>query len=122
MREDKIIKDWLRENPPTDDGLPKGWEIRFGLRGLFLKYDSVEHAERKNMILRRDDRYVPFGYCYNIWQEVKGNMQEGDEIWRHGNDGGETIYLIRDGSIVYDENYNKHKIPKIGYHIPLSIF
>lgn len=53
-----ITKRWLQDHPyDTTKELPKGWEYRFGMCGRFLKYDSVEHAERKNT----KTGSVPFG-------------------------------------------------------------
>jgi hypothetical protein len=97
----EITKKWLKDNPYDPIGsLPKGWEIRFGKRGMFLKYDSVEHAERKNMITLRSGIITPFGYCNSSWERLKANLQPNDEIWRYGGDGGEAIFLIRDNCIV----------------------
>jgi len=114
-KSDEMTKKWLKDHPydPTKD-LPKGWEFRFGMRGMFLKYNSVEHAERKN-------KFNPSGYCNQAWEDLKANLQEGDEIWRHGGSGGETVYLIRDGQII--EDYcGKWKHPRRGYYVSLSCY
>ena len=120
-KQNEITKKWLKDHPydPASD-LPKGWELRFGLRGRFLKYESVEHAERKNMItIRESGMKVPFGYCNREWEELKSNLQTDDEVWLHGGDGGTTIYLIRNGQIVEDA-CGKYKVPRRGYHIILK--
>lgn len=113
---DEITKHWLSNNPCKAIILPDGWEFRFGLCGRFLKYESVEHAERKNRYIIRETG-IPFGYCNQEWELLKSNLQPGDEIWRYGGNGGEAIYLIRDNQIVKDKNY-----PKKGYYICLSCF
>lgn len=101
-KSNEITKRWLQDHPydPTKD-LPKGWELRFGMRGRFLKYDSVEHAERRNKIVIRESGVeVPFGYCNQQWEDLKSNLQPNDEIWLHGGDGGMAIYLVRDEQII----------------------
>jgi hypothetical protein len=96
--------------------------VRFGMRGRFLKYNSVEHAERKNkIVVRESGMEVPFGYCNQQWEDLKANLQPNDEIWLHGGDGGMAIYLIRDGQIVED-TYGKYKSPRRGYYIVLSCY
>lgn len=114
-KQNEMTKLWLEDHPydPTKE-LPKGWEYRFGMRGRFLKYDSVEHAERKN-------KFGEDGYCSSAWKELKANLQPNDEIWIHGGSGGETIYLIRDGQIIED-NCGKWKYPRRGYYISLSCY
>jgi hypothetical protein len=120
--EDLIVRQWLENNPYDPTVLPKGWEIRFGLRGKFLKYDSIGHAERKNMILVREtNELVPFGYCNELWQRLKSNFQENDELWLHGNDCGMAVYLIRNGEIQYT-NDGKYRYPKKDFYLPLSYF
>lgn len=124
----RMTKQWLSQNYYTYNTLPPGWELRFGLKGRFLQYDSIEHAERKNM---KDG--VPFGYCHQDWETLKSNLQEGDEIWRFGDGGGEAVYLIRKGKIVTEEYtrsillpaqnvtaFTKFEHPKPGYYIQLS--
>lgn len=109
--EDKLVKKYLKETP-LDERLPEKWEVRFGLRGRFMKYDSIEHCERKNM-----HNGVPFGYAKKEWQEMKSNIQEGDELWIYGNEST-IIYLIRNGEIAYDWTTNgKYKYPRRGFHI-----
>lgn len=122
-KQNEITKQWLKDHPydPTKE-LPKGWEYRFGMRGRFLKYDSVQHAERKNKtVIRESDTEVSFGYCNQAWENLKANLQPNDEIWRYGGDCGEVIYLIRDGQIVEDM-CGKYKHPRHGYHIVLSCY
>lgn len=121
--EDEITKKWLQDHPydPAKE-LPPGWELRFGMRGRFLKYNSVEHAESKNRIVIRESGIeVPFGYCNQEWETLKSNLQTGDEIWLYGGAGGTAIYLIRDGHIVEDD-YGKYKHPRHGYYICLSCY
>jgi len=119
----EITKRWLQDHPydPAKD-LPKGWELRFGMRGRFLKYDSIEHAERKNkIVIRESGAEVPFGYCNQMWEELKANLQLNDEIWRYGGGGGEAIYIIRDGLTVEDM-CGKYKHPRRGHYICLSCY
>lgn len=62
-KQNEMTKKWLQDHPydPTQE-LPEGWEYRFGMRGRFMKYDSVEHAERKNKIVIRESGVeLPFG-------------------------------------------------------------
>lgn len=109
--EDQIVKDYL-EVTPIDDRLPKGWEVRFGLRGRFMKYDSVEHCERKNMY-----NGVAFGGCNYAWKEMKANIQEGDELWIWGSETT-IVLLIRNGEVAYDWTPNgKYKSFRRGFHI-----
>jgi hypothetical protein len=114
-KQNEITKQWLRNHPydPTKD-LPKGWEYRFNMRGRFMKYDSVEHAERKN-------KFVEDGYCSRAWKELKANLQPNDEIWIHGGSGGVAIYLIRDGQIIEDD-CGKWKYPRRGHYVNLSCY
>ena len=120
---DPMIKTWLADHPydPNDPStLPKGWEIRFGIRGRFLKYDDVQHAEARNMIVLRETNVsVPCGYANREWEALKANLQEGDEIWRVGDHGGEAIYLIRNNEIVMDRT-SKYPFPKRGFHLFLT--
>jgi len=119
----EMTKKWLQDHPydPAND-LPKGWELRFGLRGKFLKYDSVEHAERKNMITIRETGIpLPFGYCNQRWEELKTNLQPNDEIWFYGGDGGTAIYLIRDNCRIEDD-CGKWKHSRRGHYICLSCY
>ena len=116
-----MTKKWLQDHPydPVSD-LPKGWEYRFGMRGRFLKYDSTEHAERKNkIVIRETGKELPFGYCNEQWEELKANLQPNDEIWLYGGDGGMVIWLIRDGHTVEDM-CGKHKHPRRGHYICLG--
>jgi hypothetical protein len=111
-KSNEITKKWLLDHPydPTKD-LPKSWEYRFGMHGRFMKYDSAEHAERKNK----------FSIGCRAWEELKTNLQPNDEIWIHGGSGGETIYLIRDGQVVEDD-YGKYKCLRHGYYVNLSCY
>jgi hypothetical protein len=118
MNEHAITKEWLKNNPYNGE-LPKGWEVRFGIRGKFMKYDSIEHAERKNMIFHRElKKEIPFGYVSHQWEALKSNYKDGDELWIVGNDGM-IVYLIRDSQIAYDY-YGKYKSPKNGFYVILS--
>ncbi len=119
-RLDEMTKKWLKDHPydPAQE-LPKGWEYRFGMRGRFFKYDSADHAERKNkIVIRESGKEVPFGYANNLWELLKSNLKPNDEIWLHGSDGGVAIYLIRDGGKVED-TCGKYKTPRYGYYIIL---
>ena len=122
---DYAVKQWLFDNPYDHNDpstLPAGWEIRFGKRGRFLKYDSVEHAEQKNMHYHRElKKYVPFGYVNAEWEVLKANLRDGDELWRHGSSDGEVIYLIRDGK-PFEETVNGYQHPKRGYCLLLSCY
>lgn len=96
-----ITKQWLEECPYVPNELPKGWEVRFDRRGMFYKYGSIEEAESRNMIVRRDMSVaIPFGYVNKEWEDMKSMMQEADEIWRAGGDGWESIMLVRQGGII----------------------
>lgn len=110
--EDKITREWLIANPYDPDDLPVGWERKFGLRGMFMKYDSIEHAERKNMY-----KGVPFGGANYMWELMKSNLQEGDELWIVGNDG-EVVYIIRNESVVW-EQLGKYRHPVRGHYVVL---
>jgi len=110
--ETEITKKWLTDNPYNPYDLPEGWEIKFGMRGKFMKYDSVEHAERKNTY-----NGMPFGGANHAWEELKSNLQDGDEIWLVGNDGL-AIYLIRNNSVV-NESCGKWQHTKRGFCVIL---
>lgn len=118
--EDKITKKWLQDNPyDLNSSLPKGWEVRFGMRGRFMKYDSIEHAERKNMItIRETGIQMPFGYCNKQWENLKNNYTPGDEIWIMGNTG--TMILLSRNGELFTEQCGKYKVLKNGYYIALS--
>lgn len=112
-----IIKTYLRNNPPTEEIIPVGFEKRFGIIGRFCRYDSVQHAESRNIY-----NGIPFGGCNSMWNELVSNLQDGDEIWKvvHEYDGAITVYLIRNNDIVY-ENYGNFKCPRRGYCVYLSV-
>ena len=96
---DDVIKEYLK-NAPYDYSLPEGWEVRFGRRGKFMKYDDVAHVERKNMVvIRETGESVPFGYANSAWETLKSKMESGDELWIWGN-SGTAILLVRDNKVI----------------------
>lgn len=117
MNVDKIVSNYLRQNPPTEEKLPNGCEKRFGIVGKFCKYTSAQHAESRNLY-----NGIPFGGCNYSWNELVSNLQDGDEIWKVGYacDGAVVVYLIRNNDIVY-ENYGNSKYPRRGYCVYLSV-
>lgn len=92
--EDEITKNYLAKLPNEDDPLPKGWEIRFGYRGRWMKYDSVEHCEKKNPSFLDSELKTK-------WEQVKSSIINGDELWIHWNNNiGTSVCLVRDEKII----------------------
>ena len=117
---DQIIKDYLANTPVPETSLPPNWERRFGLIGMFCRYDDFDHAESRNMItIRETGEDIPFGYVNASWKKMKENFREGDEIWKIGGNFGISINLIQDNEIVKRE-MNGHELWNNEFYVMLA--
>ena len=71
---------------------------------------SIEEAEQKNLV--EDERLgpdpVPFGFQIERWSALKGQIQEGDELWEFSSPketwvnlcGRAGICIVRNGKVL----------------------
>ena len=102
---DELTRKYLSENvEDPSQNLPEGCEYKFGIRGKFKKYASLEELEQCH-IECSGGRTGPFAYTLIDWegqkQKLIAKMEPNDEIWEdtHNN----AFFIVRNNDLILKE-------------------